>query len=481
MGRMLRLIGSMLKIGAIGFGGGNALIPVIHREVVEEKKLITKEEYEKDIIAATLTPGALPVEIASGIGKKVCGKKGMIIGGITMAAPGVLATVLLLAAMNLVNAEVLLQIQYASIGITAFIMCLLTEYITNTFRTYKGRKSVQWKAWAICLGVFLLTCGKNLYKILHIDRTPIFSVSTIDMLAIAFFCILVTDCKFTWQNMTPALIISGIYLLSVGKAGIIHNNYVTWTIRGVMVLMSIYCLYKSNKSERSVKKKIRLKPLVVETLAWICFILVFAIPAFVFVGAATGEFGARGLFSSVISFGGGDAYLTIADGLFIPGYITEDNYYNNLVLIVNVLPGSILCKTLSGVGYAFGLTLGKSIIAGLAMALVGFVCSVAASCGVFGVIYHLYEYLESVEIFINIKKCIRVIVSGMLLTVMTGLINTSMKIGQSSDHPWFIVILMIAGIYGLNIFLIRKANCQNVVRIGVSLVLSMGLCNAFGI
>ena len=93
MKNLFRLIISMLKVGTIGFGGGNALIPVIQQEVVEEKELITKEEYEKDIIAATLTPGALPVEIASGVGKKAGGLKGMLLGGTVMALPGAVFTV----------------------------------------------------------------------------------------------------------------------------------------------------------------------------------------------------------------------------------------------------------------------------------------------------------------------------------------------------------------------------------------------------
>ena len=58
MGKMKSLFTSMLKVGVIGFGGGNALIPVIEQEVVKEKKLVSKEQYDKDIIAATLTPGA---------------------------------------------------------------------------------------------------------------------------------------------------------------------------------------------------------------------------------------------------------------------------------------------------------------------------------------------------------------------------------------------------------------------------------------
>lgn len=46
-----------------------------------------------------------------------------------------------------------------------------------------------------------------------------------------------------------------------------------------------------------------------------------------------------------MSFGGGDAYMTIADGIFVGGgMITSQQYYNHIVPAVNVLPGSILCK-----------------------------------------------------------------------------------------------------------------------------------------
>ncbi len=480
MKKKLGLITSMIKIGMIGFGGGNALIPVIQQEVVEEKKYITKEEYEKDIIAATLTPGALPVEIASGVGKAMCGMPGMIAGGLLMALPGAIMTVLLLAGVNMVSAGVLQQIRYASIGITAFIMCLLTEYIRGTFSVYRGRNAF-WKALAICLVVFALTAGNNIYRIFQIDGTPIFGISTIDMLVIAFFGILVSECKFTWQNLVPTGIVVGVYLLCIGDAKIIDNLAVTWVVRGVMIVLSVYSLNKSNQ-KRKKKPKTVMGPLVKETLIWILFIGVCSIPAILVIGGDTLMFAMKGIFSSLISFGGGDAYLTIADGLFVPHYISEKDYYNSLVLIVNVLPGSILCKTLTGVGFSYGLGhAGGSMIAGSVMAVCGFACSVAASCGVFGVIYYLYEYLENIDIFVNVKKSIKVIVSGMLMTVMSGLIQSNMSVGNNTTYPWYTILVMVFVIYGLNVFLYRKAKCKNIVLIGMSLVLSLGVCNAMGI
>ena len=123
MKKQFTFIESMIKVGVIGFGGGNALIPVLEQEVVNEKKLVSKDEYDKSVIAATLTPGALPVEIASGIGLHVGGIGGMLAGGVLMALPGVVFTVLYLMLLSGADSNILQQIQYASIGITAFILC----------------------------------------------------------------------------------------------------------------------------------------------------------------------------------------------------------------------------------------------------------------------------------------------------------------------------------------------------------------------
>lgn len=47
MKKLVQMLVSMNKIGLIGFGGGNALIPVIQQEVVEEKGFITEKSTRK--------------------------------------------------------------------------------------------------------------------------------------------------------------------------------------------------------------------------------------------------------------------------------------------------------------------------------------------------------------------------------------------------------------------------------------------------
>ena len=97
---MKSLLSIMLRIGTFGFGGGTALIPVIEEEVTKNNKLINDDEFNKDVIIANITPGALPVEIASGIGRKIRGIRGMLLSALMMALPGALFTVLIISLIN---------------------------------------------------------------------------------------------------------------------------------------------------------------------------------------------------------------------------------------------------------------------------------------------------------------------------------------------------------------------------------------------
>ena len=147
---------ALLKIGFIGFGGGSALIPVIEKEVVEERGLVTEEEFNKDVLVASITPGALPMEISTGLGKRAYGVGGMIASALMLAFPGALITVAMLVAMSRLHSGILTQIEILSIGISAFIACLLTEYSRKTLAEARAESKGRWKrAVVILAGVFL--------------------------------------------------------------------------------------------------------------------------------------------------------------------------------------------------------------------------------------------------------------------------------------------------------------------------------------
>lgn len=140
-------------------------------------------------------------------------------------------------------------------------------------------------------------------------------------------------------------------------------------------------------------------------------------------------FSVEGICSAWVSFGDGDAYLTIADGFFVEGkVILAGQYYNHIVPAVNVLPGSILCKTLAAVGYYAGWNVSGSAVVGILFAIAGFACSIAASCSFFMLAYHLYDYLVSLQVFQIISKWIRPIIGGLLIKITLELCSQGVVI-----------------------------------------------------
>ena len=274
---------ALLKIGFIGFGGGSALIPVIEKEVVEERKLVTEEEFNKDVLVASITPGALPMEISTGLGKRAYGVGGMIVSALMLAFPGALITVAMLVAMSRLHSNVLTQIEILSIGISAFIACLLTEYSRKTLAEARAESKGRWKrAVVILVGVFLLTCGKAVYGILGLEGTPIVHLSTLQVLGVSMFGILYTHCKFTRKNLTVSgvLILGYIACLSFDLP---YETYIYNGLRAVMVILAVWGLVRSILDDGQ-KKKISPKRMLQEEMAWILFFAVLSVPALLYGG-----------------------------------------------------------------------------------------------------------------------------------------------------------------------------------------------------
>ena len=120
-----RFLQSMFYIGCIGFGGGSALIPIIEQEIAEKQGLDAKQNIDKDVVVASITPGALPVEIAASIGRRGFGRQGMIAGAVMMALPGTVLTVLLVTILSVFQEQILNVVQMVSVVVSAFIIYML--------------------------------------------------------------------------------------------------------------------------------------------------------------------------------------------------------------------------------------------------------------------------------------------------------------------------------------------------------------------
>ncbi len=474
---MKKLLLTMLKIGCIGFGGGTALVPVIESEVVYENKLIDREEYTKDVVVANITPGALPVEVAAGVGRKVCGIPGMILSALLMGLPGTFFTVLFLMMINRSGNLVLRQILFASAGVTAYIIYMLLMYAKGTFRECREKGTAK-SGMSFMILVFLLTCGKEMFQLFGSSgSTPIFDVSTIDILCAAFFIIFFTGGRFRWSRILISGMITILYCLCVGKMHLISSPEVLWTLRIAMIVLSVYGLCSSIEGRIPFSWK-KMKNLVKEEISWALFLVILSFPALLCFND-TFHFIIRGLISAVISFGGGDAYLAVANGLFVnTGMISYDDFYFKIASVANGLPGSILCKILSGVGYILGYESGGTPC-GIFVALCGFACSIAASGGTFSAVVYIYEQFENLRIFHVLQTYMRPIVAGLLLTVGASMLYQNMSIANWYAWSPKTMTLLTLGIILLNIFWCRRGVVRPLQSVLFSAAISLIVCNVF--
>ena len=73
---LLRLFVSYLKIGFFGFGGGYAMLSLIHSEVVEQNGWLTNAEFADIVAVSQMTPGPIGINSATYVGYEVLAKSG---------------------------------------------------------------------------------------------------------------------------------------------------------------------------------------------------------------------------------------------------------------------------------------------------------------------------------------------------------------------------------------------------------------------
>ncbi|MGN0286448.1 MAG: chromate transporter [Atopobiaceae bacterium] len=551
-----RAFAGMARIGVMGFGGGNALVPVIEREVVADKgpragaaagvhageRPLTQEEYDRAVVVANITPGALPVEVASSVGERLAGPAGMVAGAVGMGLPGALLSFLLLAAFSYASSAVELQVSFASVGIGMLIVYVLVSYVMAAVRQKAAHSVERAVSVALVAAVFAVTCGKQLARVIGWNPMP-FSLSTLEVLGLAFFVIFytgggrvvthtVSNCQSIGRGVRAAGAsnadasnpsaaapasdalrqsrhASSSRLLSRLASGLLRRGVAgeepRW-LRGA-VAAALVVAYVAGVNgcpglslpQTCVALRVTMVALgawgfggaiVADGLpeggfawgrllrgigAWCAFMAVCCLPALLLVPNAAGFLG-NGAASVLMSFGGGDAYLAIGHGLFVDsGLVSSAQYYGQVATISNAMPGSIICKVLSGVGYLVGYQQGFA--AGAWLALAGFAVGVGFSGLSFLVMYHVYERFERLCVFCLVKRYIRPIIGGLLLTVALGMVGLNLEVAPTTGVGLVPMIVISAAVFALVWWLgrVREVSLGKLVLVAAGV--SLALCN----
>ena len=172
MKRLLELFWTFFKIGGFTFGGGHAMIPLIQKETVENKKWITDDDILEIIAIAESTPGPVAINSATFVGYRTAGFWGAVFATLGVVLPSF--CIILAIAYLLDNFMEIKAVQYAFKGINAGVLALLFKALWNMYK--KSPKS--WASYVVMGASFLLTAILKVNLFIVIVGCAVFGLIT---------------------------------------------------------------------------------------------------------------------------------------------------------------------------------------------------------------------------------------------------------------------------------------------------------------
>jgi chromate transporter len=141
-----------LRLGTLGFGGPIALAGHIQKDLVEERRWVSKQDYLEGLAFSQLSPGPLAAQLAMYLGWIRAGALGATLVGIAFILPSFLM-VLVLAGLY-VHFGSLPWIQGMFYGIGAAVIAII---VRGAIKLVRGTVGTDWLLWAISTALAITT------------------------------------------------------------------------------------------------------------------------------------------------------------------------------------------------------------------------------------------------------------------------------------------------------------------------------------
>lgn len=166
------LFSTFFRIGAFTFGGGYAMIPLIQKEMVENKKWISDEDILEMVAIAESTPGPIAINTATFVGYRVGGFWGALCATFGVVLPSFV--VISVIAFFLRQFQEYKGVQYAFWGIRAGVLALILKALWSMYKSApKGLVS-----YVIMAAAFILSAFTNINILFVIIGCAVFGLIT---------------------------------------------------------------------------------------------------------------------------------------------------------------------------------------------------------------------------------------------------------------------------------------------------------------
>ncbi len=143
------------KIGILSFGGPAAQIALMHKEVVDDRKWLSEQQFLNALSFCMLLPGPEAMQLATYAGWRLHGTIGGLIAGLLFVIPGV-AVIMALAAIYSIFGNVPL-VEALFYGIKAAVLVIVVEALLRVSKKALRQRQHWVIAGAAFVGIFFLT------------------------------------------------------------------------------------------------------------------------------------------------------------------------------------------------------------------------------------------------------------------------------------------------------------------------------------
>jgi chromate transporter len=133
MNKFVELFFTFSKIGVCTFGGGYAMLPILQRELVENKKWATEDQLADYYAVGQCTPGVIAVNTATFVGANLAGVAGGVVATLGLVFPSIVIILVIAAFLqNFMDVE---WVSHAFNGIRAGVVALILSSVIKLYKT----------------------------------------------------------------------------------------------------------------------------------------------------------------------------------------------------------------------------------------------------------------------------------------------------------------------------------------------------------
>ncbi len=155
MNILLDMFITFAKVGVMTFGGGYAMLPILQREVVDNKGWATEEELMDYFAIGQCTPGVIAVNTATFIGQKNKGVLGGVIATLGVVFPSLIIISLLAGVIAAFSH--LVWVQHAFGGIRVCVCVLILNAVVKLYKKAVLDKPTLAIFLAVAMGSYFIT------------------------------------------------------------------------------------------------------------------------------------------------------------------------------------------------------------------------------------------------------------------------------------------------------------------------------------